>query len=138
MNTPQNTNTPQSLSQDGALPPAPSPHAKPKRRSFTAQYKLDVLEMTDRATGPGAIGLILRQEGLYSSHLTEWRRWRDRINRGEPATPKRPDGVGRAEFEKVQRENARLRKKLEQAQMMIELQKKLNQAMESLSDGSTP
>jgi len=117
---------------------SPSPHARPKRRSFPDPYKLSILEKLDAATERGATGVILRQEGLRSSHLTEWRRWRDRINRGEPAVKKKPAGVGRAEHEKLIRENARLQKKLDQARMMIELQKKLSLAMESLSEGGTP
>jgi len=116
----------------------PSPHAKPKRRYFKAAYKLSILEKLDQATEPGAVALILRQEGLYSSHITDWRRWRDRVNRGEPAVVKRPAGVSRAEFEKLQRENAGLQKKLDQARMLIELQKKLSLAMENISDGDAP
>lgn len=122
----------------GAGDDSPSPHAKPKRRTFTAAYKLSVLEKLDVATQRGATGVILRQEGLRSSHLTEWRRWRDRIHRGEPAVKNKPHGVGRAEHEKLIRENARLQKKLDQAYMMIELQKKLSLAMESLSEEGTP
>ena len=96
------------------------------------------LEKVDAATRPGgergAVGALLRQ---HASHISTWRAWRDRINRGQ-VTPKKSAGVGRAEHDKLVRENARLQKKLDQAQILIELQKKLNQAMESLSDGSTP
>ncbi len=53
-------------------PPAPDPEvvAKPTRRQFTGEYKLGILEETDRCSQPGEVGRILRREGLYSSHLT--------------------------------------------------------------------
>jgi transposase-like protein len=50
--------------------------AKPKRRQFTAQYRLRILEEADRCTEPGEVGRLLRREGLYSSHLTAWRKAR--------------------------------------------------------------
>ena len=60
-------------------PASPSPELsdRPRRRTFTAQDKLRILAVTDRATATGGIGAILRREGLYSSALTEWRRQRD-------------------------------------------------------------
>ena len=60
-------------------PPAgrdPEVAAKPKRRQFTAEYRLRILEEADRCTEPGAVGQLLRREGLYSSHLTAWRKAR--------------------------------------------------------------
>ena len=58
--------------------PTPDPEvvAKPKRRKFTAQYRLRILEEAESCTQPGEVGRLLRREGLYSSHLTEWRRAR--------------------------------------------------------------
>lgn len=58
--------------------PDPEVTERPKRRRFTAEYKLSILREIDAATGEGAIGAILRRERLYSSHLVEWRRARDR------------------------------------------------------------
>ena len=52
--------------------------ARPKRRTFSAAYKLRILDEADRCTEPGAIGALLRREGLYSSNLTTWRRQRER------------------------------------------------------------
>ena len=49
--------------------------AKPKRRRFSDAYKLRILDEADRCTKPGQLGLILRREGLYSSHISVWRRW---------------------------------------------------------------
>ena len=58
--------------------PTPNPEvvAKPKRRQFTAQYRLRILEEAERCTQPGEVGRLLRREGLYSSHLTAWRKAR--------------------------------------------------------------
>ena len=56
--------------------PDPEVLAKPKRRRFTAEYRLRILEEADRCTEPGEVGRLLRREGLYSSHLTAWRKAR--------------------------------------------------------------
>ncbi len=71
-----------------AMPEDVQVAAKPQRRSFTAEYKRRVLKEADACTTPGAVGVLLRREGLYSSHLVEWRRARAR---GELAalTPKK-------------------------------------------------
>ena len=62
----------------GRARPTPDPEvvAKPKRRQFTAEYRLRILEQADRCTQPGEVGRLLRREGLYSSHLTAWRKAR--------------------------------------------------------------
>ena len=61
-----------------ATPRAPDPEvvAKPTRRRFSAEYRLRILEEADRCTQPGEIGRLLRREGLYSSHLSVWRKAR--------------------------------------------------------------
>ncbi len=59
-----------------AAAPDPEVAAKPKRRQFTAEYRLRILEEADRCTEPGEVGQLLRREGLYSSHLTAWRKAR--------------------------------------------------------------
>ena len=58
--------------------PAPDPEvvAKPKRRQFTAEYRLRILEEADRCVQPGEVGRLLRREGLYTSHLAAWRKAR--------------------------------------------------------------
>jgi transposase len=58
-------------------PPDPEVPERPTRRRFTAEYKLRILKEADAAAEPGAIGALLRREGLYSSHLVDWRRQRD-------------------------------------------------------------
>jgi transposase len=52
--------------------------AKPRRRMYTAEYKRRILKEADACTTAGAIGALLRREGLYSSHLVVWRRARGR------------------------------------------------------------
>jgi transposase-like protein len=107
--------------------------ARATRRRFTAQYKLDLLREVD-AAGPGQCGAILRREGLYSSHLAEWRRARDNgalaalaQKRGRKATVRR-DPVA-LENERLRRENARLQGKLKQAEVIIEIQKKVSEIL---------
>ena len=86
-----------------------------RRRRFTAKYKLEVLEQADRCE-PGQLGALLRREGLYSSHLTCWRRQREAgalaglaaRQRGRPAPV--PDVHGQRVAE-LERENARLRQR---------------------------
>ena len=59
------------------VPPDSEVRPDGRRRTFTAEYKLRILAEADRSSEPGAIGALLRREGLYSSHLTDWRRQRD-------------------------------------------------------------
>lgn len=107
---------------------------KPVRRRFTAQYKLRILAETDRCTEVGQVGELLRREGLYSSLLSTWRRQRDEgvlagltpKRRGRKAKAKNPlaDEVGQ-----LQRENQRLKEKLRQAELVIDVQKKVSEML---------
>ena len=63
--------------KDRTSTPDPEVQPKSRRRRFTAKYKLRILEEVDRCSQPGEIGSIIRREGLYSSHLTKWRRQRE-------------------------------------------------------------
>lgn len=109
--------------------PDPEVPEKPARRHFTAAYKLDVLKRAEEC-GPGEVGALLRREGLYSSHLTAWRKQRDEgalkalspVKRGRKPKARNPlaDEVARLE-----RENRKLQKRLEQAEMIVEFQKKV-------------
>jgi transposase len=104
--------------------------AKAERRRFTAEFKRRIVREADRCTKPGEIGALLRREGLYSSHLVTWRAARDRgeleglspKQRGPKAPPPDPREQTIAEQE---REIARLRKRAERAEALVELQKKL-------------
>jgi transposase-like protein len=111
----------------------PDPEVVPraKRRQFSGKYKLRILAEADQCTQRGEIGALLRREGLYSSHLTTWRKQRDR-GQLEGLTPKKrgrkPDPQA-AELARLQRENERLQARLEQAETIIEVQKKLSQML---------
>jgi transposase len=104
---------------------------RPRRRSFTARDKLRILTEADLATDPGEIGALLRREGLYSSALTDWRRQREAGILGglTPARrgpkPSQPNPLA-AELAKAQQDNARLRLRLERAEAIIDLQKKVS------------
>jgi len=101
--------------------------AQAKRRRFTAEYKLRVLEEVEQCQEAGAIGALLRREGLYSSHLTNWRRQRaaDQLQGLRPKKRGRKLDPQAAELARLQRENERLKARLEQAETIIEVQKKL-------------
>jgi transposase-like protein len=107
--------------------PDPAVDAKAKRRRFTAEYKVRILREVDRAKAPGAVGAILRREGLYSSQLFVWRRDRDRVAKAGLAAAKRgPTAkVVDPKVKQLERENARLERKLKQAETIIEFQKKV-------------
>ena len=118
---------------------------RPKRRHFTRAYKLDILKQLDEATERGAVGLILRREGLYSSHIIDWKRQRQQLREQDNAaeTPGEPSPARgrptRKEHEKTLRELEQTRKKLHQAQLLLELQKKMQELMSSHNDeGTTP
>ena len=113
-----------------AVAPDPEVVEKASRRRFTAKYKLQVLEEADRCE-PGDIGALLRREGLYSSHLTTWRRQREAgalaaltpRQRGRRGHTVDAQGTRVAELE---REVERLRQRLLQAETIIEVQKKVS------------
>lgn len=104
-----------------------------RRRRFTDAFKRRILAEVDRAR-PGEIGLILRREGLYSSQLTQWRTGRNGMTKKQ----KSKATVSRAEFERVVKENAKLKLKLRKAEAMLDLQKKAAEILrsEDESDGS--
>jgi transposase len=103
---------------------------RPGRRTFTGPEKLRILKEADQAAGSGAIGALLRRHGLYSSALSEWRRQREAGVLGALTPAKRgpklidPNPLS-AELAGVQRENTQLRRRLERAEAIIEVQKKL-------------
>jgi transposase-like protein len=103
--------------------------AKAKRKRFTAGEKLRILREVDACQGSGEIGALLRREGIYSSYLTTWRRQRERGELDGLAPQKRgpkPDPQA-AEIARLKRENERLQKRLQQAELIIDFQKKAAQ-----------
>lgn len=104
------------------------------RRVFTAEYKRDILQQADACAEPGAVGALLRREGLYSSHLTTWRQARERGElaglRGHKRGPKgRRKMVPARDVERLERDNARLQQELHKAQTIIAFQKKLSEML---------
>ena len=107
------------------LPVGPDPEVRPQtgRRRFTAAYKQRIVAEADRCAH-GGIGALLRREGLYSSHLTKWRR---EFNDGGKRAPAKEElQLARQRLAKVERENQRLRQQLDRAETIISVQKKLS------------
>ena len=103
--------------------------AKAKRKQFSAAEKLRILREVDACQGSGEIGALMRREGIYSSYLTTWRRQRERGELDGLAPQKRgpkPD-LQAAEIARLKRENERLQKRLQQAELIIDFQKKAAQ-----------
>jgi transposase len=116
------------------------PEVEPKveRRRFTTAEKLRILEEADACTEPGEIGALLRREGIYSSYLNKWRVARDGGQLSTSEDRKRgrkpqSDAQLRKELVRVKREKERLQARLDQAETIIEVQKKLSQLL-----GSSP
>jgi transposase len=112
----------------GRADPEVVPQAR--RRTFSGKYKLGILEKVDACTEPGQIGALLRRQGLYSSTLRTWRRQREQGVLTGLAPKKRgpradPDKELLKRLEKLEKENLRLANKLEKAELIIEVQKKV-------------
>ena len=93
---------------------------QPKRRQFSAEFKLKILDEIE--ANPDEVGLILRREGLYSSHLVQWKRWRIKMGEGGAKSLHNENA-------KLKRENERLKIKLKKAKTIIDIQKKITQMM---------
>lgn len=118
--------------RNGSL--GPEVPEKARRRRFEAAYKLRILGEAERCNAPGQLGELLRREGLYSSHLTSWRKQRDAgalealgpKKRGRK--PQRKDPLA-LEGERLERENRRLTERLRQAETIIEVRKKVSEML---------
>jgi transposase len=120
--------------------PDPEVPEKAVRRKFTVEYKRRILKEADACTELGQIGALLRREGLYSSSLTSWRR---QVKRGlapkkrGPATRTPDPNIRR--IAQLEKDTARLTHKLKQAELIIEVQKKvaaLLQGLEKVEENS--
>ncbi len=103
----------------------------PQRRRFTVEYKRSILRQADACKQPGEIGALLRREGLYSSHLSTWRRARDRGElaalSSKPRGPQKPVVDPRDhQISALERENERLQARLARAEALLEVQKKVS------------
>ena len=122
-------------------PPDPEVVARPKRRRFTAEYRLRILEEADDCTEPGDVGRLLRREGLYSSHLTKWREARrDGALRGlrskkRGTKPKAMNPLA-SKVRELEAKVARLEKDLHTAHTILDVQEKVAGLLGfSLEDG---
>ena len=113
--------------------PDPEVVEQPKRRRFSAQYKAQIVREAEQCTEPGQIGALLRREGLYSSHLTKWRRQYRQAGgaalRDNKRGRQRVKGPLEVENERLRNQVACLQRRLEQAETVIEIQKKVSQLL---------
>jgi transposase len=124
---------------DNPQRPDPEVPQRPRPRSYSARYKAEILAEYERLDKAGK-GALLRREGLYTSLIAEWRKQRDRGALQALAKPS-----GRPPADPVERENARLRRRVEQlegelgkARKVIEVQGKLSALLEQLATDSAP
>jgi transposase-like protein len=101
--------------------------SKARRRRFTAEYKRRIVREADASTEPGQVGALLRREGLYSSHLVEWRRLVERQELAALAPKKRGPKVDERDLVIAEqaREIERLTKRAEKAELLVDIQKKV-------------
>jgi transposase len=114
--------------------PDPEVPAKARRRTFTAEYKARIVAAYDAAP-QGEKGAILRREGLYSSHIIDWRRTRDAAARAgrEPARGRPPADPKDAQIARLTREKEQLEQELARARFVVEVQSKLQALLDTLS-----
>jgi len=127
------------VADDGPVP-VPGPRAeRPRRRAFTAEYKARVLAEYE-AAGTGEKGAVLRREGLYSSHLVEWRRIRDAAALGAlaPQAQARTKTPEQAQIERLRADKTRLRAELARTQAALEVVGKVHALLEMLSGSAEP
>lgn len=117
----------------------PDPAARPARRSFTAEYKTRVVaEYDELPHGSPERGALLRREGLYTSHISEWRRQRDAAAleglSPKPRTARRsPEQI---ELDKLRRRNARLEEELKKTKLALEITGKAHALLELFSESA--
>jgi transposase len=142
---------------DGVVSSSAGPRSdRPRRRVFTPEYKLAMVAEYDRASTPGERGGLLRREGLYHSHIIEWRKARDagtlvarpgaerseaRQGKDEQAAPRRrrrgPTGE-QVEVERLRRQNEKLARDLARTQAALDIMGKAHALLELLSESAEP
>ena len=110
------------------------PAAKPRRRTFTAEKKLALLAEYDAADSDGK-GALLRREAIYTSHISQWRKQRDRGTLSGPA-PRQRKSAEQVELEKLRKRNAKLEKELSKTQLALEITGKAHALLELLSESA--
>jgi transposase len=102
--------------------------SKTRKRSFTAAYKLDFIKRADACKNRGEIGALLRQESLYSSHLTKWPQQKPQGLFGSPVRGRKPKThAGNTEYKTLEKHCQALEARLKQAEAIIEVQKKVSE-----------
>ena len=113
--------------------PDPQVLERPERRKFTVEYKARIVREANACTEQGQIGALLRREGLYSSQLVSWRRLYQegalKALKDDKRGRKKIKNPLEAENEKLKKKNARLEERLNQAEAIIEIQKKLSEIL---------
>jgi transposase-like protein len=101
---------------------------KAQRRRFTAAYKRSIVNEADACKEPGQVGALLRREGLYSSHLSDWRRELEKVDEAALSPKKRGPKVDPRErkLSEQAQELERLRARAERAELLVEIQKKVS------------
>lgn len=103
---------------------------KKKKRCFTVEYKLRILQEADACIEPNEVGALLRREGLYYSHLSNWRKLRSEGTlaalSGQKRGPKPLPPEIQSELEQLRKEKSRLEQRLARAETIIEVQKKVS------------
>ena len=121
---------PSLLARPTSVPALPDPEVRerPRRRRFTAAYKLRILQEADTCTASGQLGALLRREGLYSSHLVAWRRQREAgaLAALGQRRGRKPADRDTSELARLRQENARLARQLEVAETVIAIQTKVS------------
>jgi transposase len=112
---------------------------RPKRRTFTAAYKVRIVREYDQAESPGERGALLRREGLYTSHISQWRNSRD--TGAENGLAERPAGrparsAADAEIERLRKENEKLSAELARTKAALEVVGKAHALLELLSESA--
>ena len=124
------------MSQENGKYADPEVRPRVTRRRFSAEYKHRIVEEADQCRH-GELGALLRREGLYHSQLSTWRRQRAAGTLADkPSGPKA--NPNRAKVKQLEAENAKLRRKLEQAEAIIAAQKKLARLLETLKADEQP
>ncbi len=110
--------------------PTPEVQEKPERRRFTAEYKMRIIKEANGCTDKGQVGELLRREGLYASHLSNWRRLREQgslasLKEKKRGRKRKPNAAATQQLKRLQGENRRLTERLRQAETIIDVQKKV-------------
>jgi transposase len=123
------------VTDDGSMGPRSN---QPKRRTFSAEYKLAMVAEYDAAIEPGAKGALLRREGLYSSHIIEWRRARDAgaLSGLGPAPRKPVRSDADREAERLRADNERLRAELAKTRAALDVVGKAHALLDLISESA--